>query len=80
MMTPRPERCDGCRFWARNLAQAGYGECRRHSPVIVPNRDVGNLSEMYTGHWPTVKESDWCGEFIPLYDLPLPPMPPLPTL
>jgi len=36
------------------------GSCRRHSPRIIENNDVG---EDNTAFWPETRYRDWCGDF-----------------
>ena len=49
------ECCAGCRFWIPLEERAGWGECRRRAPVLLP--------EESDGFWALTPKSCWCGEF-----------------
>lgn len=53
-------QCANCAFYRGIEAdEAGeeYGRCHRNPPVMVPE------GEMYSFDFPTVNETDFCGEF-----------------
>ena len=66
------QKCEYCEFYAAGQAIGSgpnddTGACRRYAPRGTwPYRAEGTVmtddvvSEYY---WPTVKETDWCGEF-----------------
>ena len=57
-------RCETCRFWDCQLADAGgWGGCRRFPPVApeFEKFDGGGVADV--GKWPCTQDSDWCGEY-----------------
>lgn len=51
--------CATCTYY--NSTSASSGECRRHSPRnVVFNVDA---SVKFESRFPTIKATDWCGEF-----------------
>ena len=59
-------KCKVCKFWKsvdhsadEAPESAVFGECRRHAPSPVRERQV--VAD--TQHWPIVQFDDWCGEF-----------------
>jgi hypothetical protein len=52
-------RCSSCRYWCKEkfVADAPFGECRRHSPIDV---DSDN-----NGIWPDTHAEWWCGDAEP---------------
>ncbi len=72
--TPRPERCETCRFWTD-------GDCRRFPPVLNFNYGLIEGIELVLkgvtaaeeccdmtaeSVWPTTTATEWCGEWKPL--------------
>jgi len=60
--------CKNCKWYVRGFIYASdekipksTGDCRRYSPKVLQETDCGD-SRIWQG-WPTVKESDFCGEF-----------------
>lgn len=51
--------CSACAHY--NSVSASLGECRRHSPQTVAFR-VDETTK-FESRFPTIKPSDWCGEF-----------------
>ena len=51
-------RCKGCKFFGDELSD-GYGQCRRHAPVVVSGDD----ERVRTSMWPAAHSDDWCGEY-----------------
>jgi len=60
--------CQKCRFWIHWLS--GRGICRRMPPSAAERHDrVAYPNDSIFSAWPTVSQSDWCGEFsLPLTD------------
>jgi hypothetical protein len=48
--------CDDCIFW-KEWKQGGRGDCHKHSPVIVADRDGE-----YSSCWPDTSCEDDCGD------------------
>lgn len=46
--------CKTCRYWV-NQHNNGMGKCHRMPPVAQPG---------YTAVFPTVLQSEWCGEWV----------------
>jgi hypothetical protein len=60
MKTKKAHRaCEACSFW--NPMEESHGECRRHAPQTVAFRV--DESTKFESRFPTIKPSDWCGEF-----------------
>lgn len=54
--TPPPENCNSCKF-SVHYEKGNLVVCKRSSPQI-------NFTlEKLTGYWPSVHESQWCGEW-----------------
>ena len=58
------QRCEYCEFYAQGETivsnpDGSDGACRRYAPRGTV-RTASGVSEY---RWPTVKETDWCGEF-----------------
>jgi hypothetical protein len=53
--------CASCRF-RHGPDDCGFNWCRRWSPVPRLTYE-GRHDDFGTGVWPTVRESDWCGEY-----------------
>lgn len=71
------ESCRGCRYWRpwtnQPTGRQAYGECRRHSPVLVPHPKA-ERGENYMSRWPSTRDTDWCGTFkvMPEDQVPMP--------
>ena len=53
--------CKGCRWWEDEFVKVHqYGECRRHAPIIKP--DKSSLKPKYWRTWPNTHKDDWCGD------------------
>jgi len=52
--------CNKCIFWKRweNNIDPNHGDCKKHSPIIVSDRDGE-----YSSIWPDTDGDDWCGSF-----------------
>lgn len=48
------DNCKRCKFF--KPTQYSSGLCREHSPFVV--------LAAWESSWPTVAESDWCGDFV----------------
>ena len=60
------KQCEHCRYFAPQGGDSVVGECRRHAPApssIRERRRVDDDTVGLSGWWPTVEDSDWCGEF-----------------
>ncbi len=55
------ERCGTCRFGPVACPGGRHGDCRRYPPKAGAMRE-----------WPEVHTDDWCGEWKPLPDAPMP--------
>jgi hypothetical protein len=44
-------------FFSRNMV-SGIGVCRRYPPTVVPDDSGNNYAE-----WPSLSDSQWCGEY-----------------
>lgn len=71
------ERCETCKWYdlldmpRSDSNDSPYGECKRHSPMVV----LGQLPKWFQeeiqskppnpqqGLWPSVQWDDWCGEW-----------------
>lgn len=50
--------CKTCKFWLKtNYPRSGFGECRRHPPVLLPSAGRPNAA------WPDTEHDHWCGDF-----------------
>ena len=62
-----PEKqCENCRYFAPSSGNELRGECRRHAPsapVVRERRRMEDDTVGFSGWWPAVEETDWCGEF-----------------
>jgi hypothetical protein len=56
---PEAPRCKTCRFYEPLQSDANWGECRRRAPVPTRERES---PVRRIGGFPTVSETDWCGE------------------
>ena len=54
-------RCELCVF-SRKLNKEDPRECRRNSPLIVPEGDDGQTL-YWSGVWPVVNDDAWCGRY-----------------
>ena len=60
------EKCVACQFYDRNDARVEdkgvrWGKCRRTGPIVNP---VSAKAYMVEGIWPSVRDDDWCGEWV----------------
>lgn len=64
----RPERCETCRFWAKDSTakqdKLGQRFCLRYPPQLVVF-EVSNGEQEACDVWPETSASDWCGEWQP---------------
>lgn len=52
------DKCHTCAFYKpRTQMGAHKGICRRRAPIPSISNQTENIS------WPTVEETDWCGEY-----------------
>jgi len=59
------QTCGNCRFFGEELCV-----CRRNPPVVMPEVALHDGLSADHGFWPTVDESDWCGEWKPVKEEP----------
>jgi len=65
------ETCSNCQFYKTSAAIPGplatYGECKRHSPVVMDrawtHAACGLQHETATA-WPETRSDDWCGDYV----------------
>lgn len=60
------EKCVACQFYDRDDTHAKdkgvrWGKCRRTGPIVHP---IATKSYMVEGLWPSVRDDDWCGEWV----------------
>lgn len=66
---PKPEACGECRFGYSTSSDLGLLYCRRRAPITCPVDDRGQAGDRvrYAGFnepiWPTLRASQWCGDF-----------------
>jgi len=70
-------KCQDCRFFepesgavkaemAGSGAMAFYGDCRRHPPIVLPGRQIGQGAAAIShpiDRWPHVHRDQWCGDY-----------------
>ncbi len=64
-MAERDERqaCGDCRHYEWAGPIAGWGECRRFPPTLLPVTVANAGDDEHRSRHPCVKKHHWCGEF-----------------
>ena len=60
------QKCIACQFYDRSDARpedkgVRWGKCRRTGPIANPSAAKSYIVE---GVWPSVRDDDWCGEWV----------------
>lgn len=60
------QKCIACQFYDRSDARSEdkgvrWGKCRRTGPIANPSMAKSYIVE---GVWPSVRDDDWCGEWV----------------
>lgn len=56
-------RCDACGYYqSSTVPPKSDGLCRRYPPTQIAYAQTAQAP--MTTYWPTVKNNDWCGEWI----------------
>lgn len=61
--------CLECRFWVAPSVPGKPGSCHRYPPQVYTHaQNESSYEQCWVFHpyeaWPSVKETDWCGEFL----------------
>ncbi len=72
--SPAGRRCENCYFYdawyydheTSQRMRGDFGDCKRFPPVqraLISNADGSTSGTMDIMKWPSVDDTDWCGEF-----------------
>ena len=67
-MVKQTKQCKSCRYWFQ--IKSKLGECRRPAPVLVMSVTTETSEIANKAIWPRVFDTEWCGDFDCLPDIP----------
>ena len=73
--TTKHMACGKCMWWEvfEGCERKNWGWCKRFPPSIHPAASGDCEPEADSGCWPMTSETEWCGEFRPIFDPPCQP-------